>query len=94
MLADCAPLDALDALPLDRVVQLHFVGGHTSGGEWIDSHSQPTPEPFWTLLDEVLRRAPVRGVILERDENLPPFAELAAEVLRARDIGKTHRRWT
>ena len=27
------PLDALDALPLDRVVQLHFVGGHTSGGD-------------------------------------------------------------
>lgn len=83
----------LDALPAERVVQLHFAGGHRHGPVLVDSHSHPTPEEVWELMDEVLRRAPVRGVVLERDENLPPFAELAAELRRARDIGRSHRRW-
>jgi uncharacterized protein len=38
-------------------------------------------------------RAPVRGIILERDENLPPLAELLDELDRARAIGRRHGRW-
>jgi uncharacterized protein (UPF0276 family) len=83
----------LDALPLDRIVQLHFVGGHWQDGLLVDSHSAPTPPEVWTLLDEVLARVPVKGVILERDENLPPFAEIAAELERARALGRSHGRW-
>ena len=67
------PIDLLGRLPLDRVVQLHFVGGHWEQGVLIDSHSQPAPPQVWELMDFVLARAPVRGAILERDENLPPL---------------------
>ena len=35
------PVAFLDRLPLDRVVQLHFVGGHREGDFLIDSHSAP-----------------------------------------------------
>ena len=87
------PLDLLEQLPLERVVQLHFTGGHTQAGQLIDSHSQPTPPEVWALLDHVIQHAPVRGMILERDENLPPFVELAAELARARDLGRRHHRW-
>jgi uncharacterized protein (UPF0276 family) len=41
----------------------------------------------------VLRKAAVKGVILERDENLPAFAELASEMRRARDLGREYSRW-
>ena len=44
-------------------------------------------------MDEVLRRAPVKGAVLERDENLPPFDEILTELGRARGIGRLHRRW-
>lgn len=87
------PFALLAQLPLERVVQLHFTGGHTRDGELIDSHSHPAPPEVWTLLEHVLAHAPVRGVILERDENLPPFAELAAELARARALGRRHHRW-
>ena len=87
------PLKFLNQIPLERVVQLHFTGGHQHEGVLIDSHSQPTPPEVWQLLDRVLERAPVRGVILERDENLPPFRELLAEVCRARELGRKHHRW-
>jgi uncharacterized protein len=84
---------ALERLPWERVVQLHFVGGVEEDGVWIDSHSQPTPPEVWELMETVAARAPVKGIILERDENFPPFAELCGELERARAIGRQHRRW-
>jgi uncharacterized protein len=87
------PAAFLDCLPLERVVQLHFVGVEEQDGVLVDSHSQPTPAAVWELMEEVVERAPVKGIILERDENLPPFDELREEVRRAREIGRRNGRW-
>ena len=87
------PADVLDELPMERVMQLHFVGGRWQDGLFVDSHSQPTPPEVWALMDDVLARAPVKGVLLERDENLPPFSELAAELEQARRLGRQRGRW-
>lgn len=83
----------LEQLPLERVVQLHFAGGYWHDGVLIDSHSQQTPSEVWDLMGEVVTRAPVKGIILERDENLPSFGELLEELGRAREIGKQRGRW-
>jgi uncharacterized protein (UPF0276 family) len=83
----------VDRWPWDRVVQLHFAGGHWHNGSLIDSHAHPTPPEVWDVLEAAVARAPVRGIILERDENLPPFADLLGELGRARAIGRRHRRW-
>ena len=83
----------LDEIPCERIVQLHFAGGFEDNGTLIDSHSRPTPPDVWALLEKVLARAPVKGVILERDEELPPFQELAEEVARARELGRKYQRW-
>ncbi|MEW6729841.1 MAG: DUF692 domain-containing protein [Acidobacteriota bacterium] len=83
----------LTCLPIDAVVQLHFVGGHWHDGQLIDSHSQPTPAEVWALMQQVLACMPVKGVVLERDDNLPPFAELLTELEQARDIGRKLHRW-
>tara|TARA_B100000609_G_scaffold194068_1_gene186189 strand:+ start:10306 stop:11235 length:930 start_codon:yes stop_codon:yes gene_type:complete len=87
------PIDFLEALPKDRVVQLHFVGGIWQHGVLLDTHSQPTPPEVWDLMDEVLRRFPIKGAILERDEDIPAFSELTEELARARAIGDTYGRW-
>lgn len=78
------PLRFLQRLPAQRIVQLHFVGGHWEGDQLIDSHSTATPDEVWQLLEEVLKLAPVRGLILERDERLPPLSELLEELAQAR----------
>lgn len=83
----------LEQIPLERVVQLHFAGGHHHDGVLIDSHSQPTPPEIWSLMEAVVARAPVKGITLERDENLPPFDALAAELAHARAIGRACARW-
>jgi uncharacterized protein (UPF0276 family) len=85
--------DVLQRWPWDRVVQLHFAGGHWHDGSLIDSHAHPTPPEVWEVLEAAVARAPVRGIILERDENLPPFPELLGELERARAIGRLFRRW-
>lgn len=85
--------EALAQLPLERVVQLHFVGGHQEGDVLIDSHSGPASPEVWALMEAVVARTPVKGIILERDEELPPFSELEAEVSRARELGRKYGRW-
>jgi uncharacterized protein (UPF0276 family) len=87
------PLRFLDTIPLESVVQLHFTGGHCEDGVLIDSHSAPTPPEVWSLMERILARAPVKGVVLERDEDLPPFGTLLDELEHAREIGRRHGRW-
>ncbi|HVF29251.1 MAG TPA: DUF692 domain-containing protein [Pyrinomonadaceae bacterium] len=87
------PVEFLDRLSPGRIVQLHFVGGSWHEGVLIDCHSQPTPDEVWALMEKVCERAPIKGVVLERDENLPPFAEMLAELERARFTGRRYGRW-
>ncbi len=83
----------LEVLPMDRVVQLHFAGGHTQEGVLIDSHGYATPDEVWDLMGSVVARAPVKGILLERDENIPPLDALLPELEQAREIGRRYRRW-
>jgi uncharacterized protein len=80
------PVAYLDDMPLDHVVQVHLAGGEWRGGILADSHSHPVPEEVWELFSILCRRATAKGVIIERDGNLADFAELIAEVSRARAI--------
>jgi uncharacterized protein (UPF0276 family) len=87
------PLAFIENLPLDRIVQLHFAGGHWHDGTLVDSHSRPTPPEVWALMETVLNRVAIKGVVLERDKNLPPFEELLDELRQLRQIGETHGPW-
>ena len=80
------PIDYLESLPLERVVEVHLAGGVVHGGQYVDSHTRPVPEESWALLEWLAPRTPVRAVIIERDDDLPPFDDLLAEVRRAREI--------
>ncbi|MFO1125325.1 MAG: DUF692 domain-containing protein [Methylocystis sp.] len=79
--------------PWDRLVQIHYAGGRERNGLLIDSHDAATSEAVWTLYDRIVARAPVKGVVLERDEQIPPFRALAEEVARARAMLVEHGRW-
>jgi uncharacterized protein len=78
----------LAQLPLERVVQLHFVGGYWHDGVLIDSHSESTPAEVWQLMQYITSLTSINGMVLERDENIPAFNELAIELDRARNIAK------
>lgn len=77
------PIEYLSALPLERAAEAHLAGGVWHDGAYHDTHTHPVPEESWELLDWLVVRAPIRAVIVERDDNLPPFEEVLAEVTRA-----------
>lgn len=79
----------LDELPLERVVQIHFVGSHKSGKRLIDAHANKTESGIWEVFAEVCRCCNVKGAILERDENFSPFSEILDELDEARRLSET-----
>lgn len=74
------PLDWLGALDGKNVRQLHVVGYTEREGRWHDAHAEPIQRDLFELTREVLDRTSPAGVIVERDENIPDPAELAAEL--------------
>jgi len=78
------PRAYLDAVPYDRVVQLHVAGHTDHGTHIIDSHIGPVDDDVWKLLGEAWRRAGGVSVLLEWDAEIPSFEETHAEALRAR----------
>lgn len=80
-----AYLQAIDPALVGEIhIAGHFIENHGSDGLIaIDDHGSPVSEHCWALLARFLRRAGPKPVLVERDNNVPPFAELAAEVARA-----------
>ena len=56
----------LERLDLSNVIEIHLGGGHEDGSYYLDSHSGPTPEPVWEMLDYVLPRTRnLAGIVFE-----------------------------
>jgi uncharacterized protein (UPF0276 family) len=78
------PYEFLDAIPLERTLQIHLAGGVQVKDMVVDTHSTPVTEAVWDLLDHVLDRAPVKAVLLEWDQDWPEFEVLMQHLDRAR----------
>jgi uncharacterized protein (UPF0276 family) len=82
------PLDYLNAIPVDRVQQIHLAGHENHGDYLIDTHDQPVPDPVWELYDAAVRRFGSVSTMIERDANIPPLEELCAELDAARQLAE------
>ena len=80
------PLDYLRALPRPRIRQIHLAGHSDNGGHLIDTHDQPVCEAVWQLYGEAVRLFGAVPAMIERDDNIPPLAELLTELARARRV--------
>lgn len=80
----------LASLPPDRVHTIHLAGGkwiedRAEHRRYLDDHLHPVPGPVYDLLAFTAARAPrPLTVILERDGDFPPTADLLAELDLAR----------
>jgi uncharacterized protein len=80
------PLDFLNELHCENVVQLHYTGVHFAHGKVIDAHGEDTQPEIFELMAKVVSLCNVKGIILERDENIPPLKQLLSEIKTARTI--------
>ena len=74
------PLELLDGLPLDRVAYVHVAGGAEHHGLYHDTHTHAVPEPVLELVSALCERHRPPALILERDGDYPPAAEITAEL--------------
>jgi uncharacterized protein (UPF0276 family) len=77
------PVAYLDALPADRVVQIHLAGHSRVGGLLIDTHDAPVSAPVWALYAHALRRFGRAATLLEWDAKIPALDVLLAELAKA-----------
>jgi uncharacterized protein len=80
------PRRYLDGIPVGRVQQIHLAGHHDHGTHIIDTHDHPVADPVWELYGAALRRFGPVASMIERDDNIPPLAELVAELDVARRL--------
>lgn len=85
------PLAYIDALPLHAVGEIHLAGfaeDTDSLGDrlLIDDHGAPIDNAVWALYLRVLERVGPIATLIERDNQLPAFTVLHAEVRQADDL--------
>ncbi len=78
----------LDGLPADRVQQIHLAGHSNQGDLIIDTHDDAVIDPVWSLYDYAIRRFGPVSTMIERDDHIPPLADLLAELEQARAIAR------
>jgi len=79
-------LTYLESVPAERVQQIHLAGHENHGDYLVDTHDHPVPDPVWELYAHALRRCGAVSTMIERDDHIPPLAELCAELGRARAL--------
>ena len=83
-----SPDDYLEAMDPCRVQQFHLAGHSDYGHYVIDTHDHDIVDPVWDLYRQALRRFGPVSTMIERDDHIPPFVELAAELDIARTIAR------
>ena len=80
----------LAGIPADRVRQIHLAGHSQGQGMLIDTHDQPVTGGVWALYAAVLARLGPVATMIERDDDIPPLADLLGELDMARGLAGAH----
>ncbi len=83
---DFDPLTYLNAIPVERVQQFHLAGHENNGDYIVDTHDEPVVDSVWDLYSAAVRRFGRVSTMIERDDKIPPLAELVAELDHARQL--------
>ena len=77
------PRQYVEAIPADRVAQIH-IAGHSKFEKYIlDTHDHPVLDPVWGLYARAIERCGPTATLLEWDDSIPSFEEVHAEALKA-----------
>ena len=90
-----SPQAYLAAFPVEHVGEIHLAGHATAtlpdgAPLLIDAHDRAVGDPVWALYDGLVARIGPRPTLVEWDNDVPPFAVLAAEAARAQAVLDAH----
>jgi uncharacterized protein len=83
------PMAYLDEFPVEHVGEIHLAGFAEDHDDLdarllIDAHGTPVAEIVWQLYRRTIARIGAVPTLIEWDNDVPPFATLAAEAARAK----------
>jgi uncharacterized protein len=81
-------MDYINAMPVEKVMQIHLAGHSHCGNYLIDTHDAPIIEPVWQLYAKAIKRFGLVSTMIERDDNIPPLSELLTELRQAKEIAE------
>jgi uncharacterized protein (UPF0276 family) len=76
----------IDAIPAERIAQIHLAGHENRGTHIIDTHNNYVIDEVWKLYDYTIRSKGMINTMIEWDENIPEFSVLTAELDKARNV--------
>ena len=77
------PYEYLNAVPHERVGQIH-IAGHSKFEKYIlDTHDHPVLDPVWKMYAHAIRVCGPTNTLLEWDAHIPSFDEVHDEALKA-----------
>jgi uncharacterized protein (UPF0276 family) len=83
------PKAYIDALPLDKVAQVHLSGHTNNGTHIIDTHDDHVVDGVWALYKYVVHKAGrIPNTMVEWDDKIPAFDVLYAELGKAKLAAK------
>lgn len=77
------PVEYIDAIPAERVVQYHLAGHSNHGTHIIDTHDGFVIDEVWQLYAHAIRRTGNVSTLLEWDASIPDFDTVHGEALKA-----------
>jgi uncharacterized protein (UPF0276 family) len=82
------PLDYIHALPPNSVTQIHLAGHSNEGDYLIDTHDAPIVQEVWDLYAATIAHLGLISTMIERDDKMPPFESLLAEMNQAKSLAQ------
>ena len=74
----------IDAIPTERVFQIHLAGHSVQPPLLIDTHDHPVCDEVWKLYERAIERVGQTATLVEWDDRIPTFDVLESEALLAR----------
>ncbi|MDP3739507.1 MAG: DUF692 domain-containing protein [Hyphomonadaceae bacterium] len=80
----------VDSVPATAIGEIHLAGHRpdekAGPNLLIDTHGEPVAEEVWRLYERLIARVGRRPTLIERDDNIPAFGDLAEERARASTV--------
>jgi hypothetical protein len=80
------PRDYIDALPSQRIQQIHLAGHTNCGTHIIDTHDAAIIDEVWKLYSYTIEAYGPVSTMIERDDHIPELDVLVAELDQARAL--------
>ena len=78
--------DYLNAMPIERVAEIHLAGYEDKGTHLLDTHSRPITDPVWDLFEKAVHLVGDTPVLIEWDNDIPALERVMQEADKASAI--------